>query len=449
MPLQLSMNSQGAKPVINIPKKTTGLFGKALGVSNTAPAAKSYDMSQYGQSKIPTPAPVAPKPVEHPTASTPVKKQTTPDGTVTEYHAPPKETTIATAPKTTATSVVAPKSAVPVQEALTYKGFINSLGNQGQSDYNVSAKKNIGLVSDTAQGNRRYADKAQNIVDAAGQKISDIGGQGARGAAGYLTTGTSPVAEGNAAILAQTTAAQQRAVAEGANMQLAGNSQGLQAQSQEQSGYGTAANQALTGQSTAQGALGTAAGYMQPTSNIILRDPTTGEVIGDQNLETLAAKQGRLSGIESGASSAASALGGSQAALTQAYQQGQAQLRAADNIEPQIVQTLISNPTLNSTPISALTNLNQWFSGQTSQPEQQVLAKQVASYITTLGMSPDEAAQIATQKGGTIGTLLKTLKDIAVAKNEANNPANINVPGSSGGGKTFKSNSGNTYTLPY
>lgn len=111
--------------------------------------------------------------------------------------------------------------------------------------------------------------------------------------------------------------------------------------------------------------------------------------------------------------------------LSQNYQAGQAQLRAANNIEPQIVATLTNNPTLNNTPLSAITNIHQWLSGQTSDPAQQQLSSQVASYIQALGMTPDQAAQIAAQKGGTIVTLLKTLKDNFTAQNEANNPANV------------------------
>lgn len=126
----------------------------------------------------------------------------------------------------------------------------------------------------------------------------------------------------------------------------------------------------------------------------------------------------------------------SQTDLSGKYQQGLAQLRAAANIEPAIVQTLQSNPSLNQTPISALTNLNQWFAGQTSNPAQQQLSSQVASYISALGLSPDQAAAIASQKGGTIGTLLKTLKDNATAQNEGNNPANISSGSTSSGGVT-------------
>jgi len=429
-PFQFKPLAPGATPYkIKIPEKSTGLIGKAFGTT-PPPQKKTYDMSQYGMSKVPTPI----KPVTTPIIANTKATQNNFAGSLNENGGGGASTT---SDQTSTSTNTMDNTKKPTNNNIqnkntdtTYKGLIERLSNQNKSNYNKLAESNIGLIGDAARRNEQYAINARDIANAAGQRISDIGGQGARGQAGYLTTGTSPVGEGNAAVLAQTTAAQQRAVTEGANMQLAGNAQGLTAQQQQQAGYTSAAGQALSGQGIQQSALGTAAGYMQPTSNIILRDPTTGEVIGNQNLESLAATQGRLSGIQSGASSAASALGGSQAALTQAYQEGKAQLRAANNIEPQIVQTINSN-NLNSTQISALTNLNQWFSGQTSQPEQQALSKQVASYIAALGMSPEEATQIAIQEGGTIGTLLTTLKNLAIAKNEANNPANINVPGAS------------------
>ena len=64
------------------------------------------------------------------------------------------------------------------------------------------------LADQSQKRNLELANRAQDIAATAGQQISNIGQQGAKGAAGYRTTGTSPVAEGNAAILAQTTAAQ-------------------------------------------------------------------------------------------------------------------------------------------------------------------------------------------------------------------------------------------------
>jgi hypothetical protein len=100
------------------------------------------------------------------------------------------------------------------------------------------------------------------------------------GGAGYRTTGTSPVGEGNAAVLAQTTAAQQNAVAQGANMELAGTAQGLTAQGQTQSGYNQAGSMGLTGQGQGISGLNNAAEQTYPMqvpySNQII-DPTTGQ----------------------------------------------------------------------------------------------------------------------------------------------------------------------------
>lgn len=133
-----------------------------------------------------------------------------------------------------------------------------------------------------------------------------------------------------------------------------------------------------------------------------------------------------------------------------AYQQGLKNLRSADAIQNNIVGTLSQNPNLNQTPISAITNLKQWFAGQTSDPAQQVLSQQVANYIQALGMSPDQAATIASQKGGTIATLLENLRQTFENQNNANlgSPANSgeNTKGSS---NSYVSPSGTTYNLPY
>ena len=152
----------------------------------------------------------------------------------------------------------------PASNPADYSSSVSSLANQQNSPYNQGAQNNIGLLQQITGQNQTYSDRAKAIADAAGQRISDIGQAGAKGEAGYLTTGTSPVAEGNAAIFAKTTTAKQGAVSEGANMQLSGNAQGLTAQQQAQSGYNNAAGQNLTGQGLAQGAISSAAGYSKP-----------------------------------------------------------------------------------------------------------------------------------------------------------------------------------------
>lgn len=146
-----------------------------------------------------------------------------------------------------------------------YNTYVQNLANQGNSPYNQAAGSAINNINSTAAGNAALGQNAQQIANAAGQKISDIGNQGAMGALGYTTSGGDQAFSlGGASEIAQTTAARQQAVAQGAQTALQGNAQALTAQGQEQSGYNSAAGQALTGQGQAQSALGTAAGYAAP-----------------------------------------------------------------------------------------------------------------------------------------------------------------------------------------
>ena len=64
--------------------------------------------------------------------------------------------------------------------------------------------------------------KAADIAAKAQQEYADIGKRAAGAGAGYSTTGTTPVAEGNAAVIARTAAAQQGAVTQGAQLGLTG-----------------------------------------------------------------------------------------------------------------------------------------------------------------------------------------------------------------------------------
>ncbi len=89
-----------------------------------------------------------------------------------------------------------------------------------------------------------------NIADQFGQKIADTGQRGAAFEAGQLTTGTSPVAQGGAAVTAQTTAAQQAALAQGETAALQGTGQELTAQQQAANAANAAAGQSNTAQGT-------------------------------------------------------------------------------------------------------------------------------------------------------------------------------------------------------
>lgn len=96
-----------------------------------------------------------------------------------------------------------------------------------------------GLLNAPGQ-NSTIGQNAADIAARYGKQIADVGQQGAMGEAGQLTTGTSPVAEGNAAVTQQTTAARQQALATGEQAALTGTGQQLTAQNQEQNALNNA-----------------------------------------------------------------------------------------------------------------------------------------------------------------------------------------------------------------
>lgn len=168
----------------------------------------------------------------------------------------------------------------------------------------------IKSVQDSGQGNLAIGQKAADIASQYGKAISDVGGMGARAEAGQLTTGTSPVAEGNAAVTAQSASAQQAALAAGETAALQGTGQQLTAQQQNTgaltealggantqqgqqiSGLGTAAGAANTAQGQAISGLTAAAGAAKPETvpyNTQYVSPVTGQQVGGGNAGQLPA----------------------------------------------------------------------------------------------------------------------------------------------------------------
>lgn len=181
----------------------------------------------------------------------------------------------------------------------------------------------------------------------------------------------------------------------------------------------SAAQQALSNELTARGqnigALGSAAGLASPRNADIFVDPATGKVIGDQ--ANIGSALAGMASIRAGANTAGT--------FTTDYQTGLANLRAADSIGQQILSTLETNPTLNSQPLSAITNLKQLLSGQVSSGPQQLLSQQINQYIQTLGLDSNTVMNIASQQQGTLGQLLDSLRSMAGAQIESKNPQNI------------------------
>lgn len=173
-------------------------------------------------------------------------------------------------------NAVAQTPAAPVQDKQTalpqslLGTILTELISRGKQSATASED-----VSGAAQRGYEAAARAREIADAYGREFADIGKQGAKAKAGYLTTGTTPVAQGRAAVVAQTTAAQQQAVAQGAQAALGGVDKELTAANQAANAFTQAGN-------LAKGALDSganiAAPIQQPYGNMLV-DPVTGQPI--------------------------------------------------------------------------------------------------------------------------------------------------------------------------
>jgi hypothetical protein len=183
---------------------------------------------------------------------------------------PPAQNTSTTTPTTSTTPPI------------SFKGLVSTLAGTASAG-SPRARNYTQQTADYGAQNAATGQQAVDIAKQFGQKYADIGGLGARFEAGQLTTGTSPVAQGNAAVTAQTTAAQQQALAEGEQAAL----QGI---GYEQAGFTNASNasnaaagQEYTGQGQTLSGLNNAANLAQPNTAAYgqtVFDPLTGQYTG-------------------------------------------------------------------------------------------------------------------------------------------------------------------------
>lgn len=296
------------------------------------------------------------------------------------------------------------------------------------------------LAYTSATKNNDLGANAQKIAADYGQQIADVGGQGARFIAGQKTTGTTPVAEGNAAVTAQTTAAQQQALAAGESAALQGNQQAISAQGQTQSALTSAGglaqpSPAAYGQTSFDPATNSYSGggslpadvmqqYAQMASNgqyaAIPSFITSNPVLNAQL--NVAAKALNPSYTPVGAQGASGVLAGVPAL--------QSANTAADGIKNQIQTYLQSNPQLNSSDLAVGNQIQQWLQGkQLTDPKYQTLFNYLDEYTNTLapilgvGGNPTnlktEIAQgfiNAAASGQSISTVLDAMSTLATHK---------------------------------
>lgn len=319
----------------------------------------------------------------------------------------------------------------------------------------------LSSLAGSGTANAALGANAQKIASDAGTQISNVGSQAQRFIAGQMSTGTTPVAEGNAAITQQTSAAEQAAIAAGANVALTGNAQ------------------ALTGQAQTQSALTSAAGLAQPSTaaygNTVF-DPVTGTYSGAENgglpadvMQQYAqmAASGQYASIPSSITSNAvlnAQLNSAAKALNPAYTpisaQGasgvlagipalQSASAAAEGIKNTIGTYLQQNPTINASQLAQGNVLSQWIAGQTSDPRYSILLNQLTEYANTLapilGVGGDPTnmkTQIAQSfvnaaaNGQSINSVLDAMSSLAA------NKINDLQSGAIGGGTTVPAATG-------
>lgn len=367
----------------------------------------------------------------------------------------------------------------------TFPGIVGGLTTASTNGSGAANLAAYGLLQSPNQ-NQILGDKAAQIGDQYGQKIADVGQKGAQFESGQLTTGTSPVASGNAAVTAQTTAAQQQALATGEAAALQGNAQQLTAQQQAQAGLTSAGGLGNQSQGLTQSGLTSAgtlaqpntAAYGQTTYNPLTNsfgssgsnlDPQTqagtlaqqvqsGQITYDQALQSMGyagqagttflnnaitAAGGNPLQLQAQGAATQGVIGSQQtqiAGYQSAMQQGQ-------NLQSQLTD-LISSFGLNPSDINAVNSGLQKIAQNTSSPQYKILSNYVNDIANTYsqvltppgGSATDTTRGIATSmldataKGTSLIQTMHSLDEAAKAK-----IAGVSTTGASTAGVTHGS----------
>lgn len=167
------------------------------------------------------------------------------------------------APKPTQGLVAAPHANNASAPSIpTFPGLVTSISETSKPN-----EVQTGLIRDlqrTARDNQSIGYDARQLSEQYGNRIAETGRIGSGAVAGALSTGTSSVGSGNAAIASQSTSARMAALADAQQAALAGTGQQLTANQQQASAQQAALGGANTQQSQQISGLGTAAGLASP-----------------------------------------------------------------------------------------------------------------------------------------------------------------------------------------
>lgn len=305
----------------------------------------------------------------------------------------------------------------------------------------------ISNLSSQADASKGIGQDAKDIAAEYAKKIGDVSQEYANAKAGYLTTGTTPVAEGTAAVAEQTGAAKAEALAKAEEAALQGTSQELTGQGQattalssaaglakpEVAGFGQTVFQPTTGDFAGGGAGGIAPGSaMDSALNQYAQMAASGQVSAvpssiTSNPVLNAELNKRAKSINPAYNPITSAAEGN--VLSQLPSMTAANT-AAKGIKNTIISFLNSNPDLNQADAALVNQAQQWLQGQQlTDPRYQTLFNSLNEYTSTLapilGVGGDPTnlkTQIAQSfinaqaSGQSIATVLNNIENLADQK---------------------------------
>lgn len=344
----------------------------------------------------------------------------------------------------------------------TFGGIVNNLVDTSQNGSQNATQATTGLLQ-APQQNQQIGDEAKQIANNSRAALEKLAQQATGYEGGQLTTGTSPVASGNAAITANLAAQQGQRISQAEQAALQGNVQELTAQNQGQQGLTSAGSVANTQQANQQSGLTSAGNLAQPSATAqgqTTYDPLTNSFSGGSygtNLQTVVqaienGNMGYTDGVNSLSSLSPTAKADVLAALGQGFDtvasdanaatraniigtQGsqvagyQSALQQGQNLQSQLTD-LITSFGLNPNDVNAVNTGLQKIAANISSPQYKILQNYVNDIANTYaqvltppgGSATDTTRGIATSmldataKGTSLIATMKALDEAAQAK---------------------------------
>lgn len=299
--------------------------------------------------------------------------QATQQSTAVSSGGAPSYTPTGTTPAATPPAATTPAPLVSLSGITGALTTAATTGSPAATGYNAQ-------TAAAANTNPAIAANAAAIANNYGSQIANVGALGAGTQAGDLSTGTSPVGEGNANLASNAESNRISALGTAENAALAGTGQQLTAANQQASALNNATQNALTAQGQTQSGLTSAGQLATPSVG------AAGQSFYNPETQT-------SSGNQYGTGPAAAANVQEIQSQTQQVDEYSAAKSEVNNIVSGSLNPLLSQYNINPSNLNQVNSWIQSLAGQTSTPQYQ----QLSNIMTDLAA---RYAQILTPAGG-------------------------------------------------